>query len=503
MTPTKALIEPIKFGFFCVLKTSYCNSRTACLTHNTSRSNHGLSRRPFQPCALSPETRSSGCYRYGEYAQFDPDTATIDTCTIPPYQTEGDEYVPPDADALCPVILGTGPVSDEIQQDLAERYAPVLFFHPLEEYTMQSVDATFADPARGKVFFDAACTEEVYADTLNQRLVLETVTDLDLALNNNLYSFGHDQTSSYRAGAGFDETTGLSHAPVYYNVIEYSARAVVIYYHFYYTYHDSATFGVLGSYNQSDTYYVNFRTAPFGAHEGDWQGMSVVVCKNAETDVATGAISAQQPLSVAYKQYLARQVTDGTTAECTLYKDTVRPVGFVARGKHSTYPVASNNLVYNELDVEFFVNLQGILAVDKTNYKASNGSYRMFMANDTNVVKHERPVYVTADSVTESQYWQGFGGKWGCTCQITDLGLGIDYDNPGPSECFSANGTEYAACPEDTSDNMVQVFFLVNKMLGVLDIDGETILDNPRTFLGDDQRYFVGKSVRTSHLSRV
>jgi hypothetical protein len=248
-------------------------------------------------------------------AQFDPENASIDTCSIPKYQQEGSSYVPPDTSVCAPSRDGV--LTDARIQQLANAYAPILFFHPLEPFTMQSVDETFRDPSLGKIFFG----DEVVSETLNQTFKLLSVRDLQLALNSHLYSFGHELTKPYLAGAGFDEE-GKARAPIYYNAFEYDANSIVINYHFYYTYHDAATFGVVGS-HRGDTYYSNFRTIPFGAHEGDWQGMSVMVCKSAvvETDTTTTdttATTTVEPLAVAYKQYQSREVTDCTAGECTL-----------------------------------------------------------------------------------------------------------------------------------------------------------------------------------------
>lgn len=217
--------------------------------------------------------------------------------------------------------------------------------------------------------------------------------------------------------------------------------------------------------------------------------MSVIVCKSA----AFNLVNTLNPLSVAYKQYQSRQVTDCTKGECTLYRDSIRPVGFVARGTHATYPVTATNMVYSELNVEFFINLQGVLTVDKTNYKADDGSYRMFMANSTNVIKHEDPVDVDFGTVPETDYWQGFGGEWGCTCLIEIEALKLDSENPGPSECFNTSGTAIVDCP-DLDDATFGSFKLVNQLLGVVGLDGDTLLENARLLAGNVRSYFSDES---------
>jgi hypothetical protein len=444
--------------------------------------------------------------------RFDPDDADafIATCSIPKYQQEGSSYVPPDTSTCAPFQDGESWASSlaadaNIIQQLAVAYAPVLFFHPLEEYTLETVDATFRDPAAGRILFDARTSDaEVFDETLNQTAMLLTSRDFKLGLNKDRYSFGRDQTKSYQAGAGFDETTGqsISRAPIYYNAFEYDDAAIVINYHFYYTFHGSATFGVIGSY-LNETYYTSFETVPFGAHEGDWQGMSIMVCKSAVDQflipstvdsTASPSISPVVPLSVAYKQYESREVMDCTTGECTFYKDTTRPVGFVARGTHATYPVTATNLVYTELDVEFFVNLQGVLAVDKTNFKASDGSYRIFQPNATNVVKYLDPADVDFNTVPESEYFQAFGGRWGCSCENEDRDLELNFTDPGPSECFSAEGTAYVPCPTMSSVSTYSTFGLVQQLLGVIGAFGEAIIENARALIGNVREFFSTQS---------
>lgn len=436
--------------------------------------------------------------------QFDPDDADafIASFSIPKYQQEGSSYVPPDTSTCASFQDGESWSSalltdPSIIQQLAVAYAPVLFFHPLEECTLETVNATFRDPTAGRIFFDS----DVFDETLNQTAMLLTSRDLKLALNKDRYSFGRDTTKSYQAGAGFDETTGqrLSRAPIYYNTFEYDEAAIVINYHFYYTFHGSAIFGVVATY-LNETYYTSFETTPFGAHEGDWQGMSVMVCKSAVAQFLDSMSSSPStsspvaPLSVAYKQYGSREVMDCTTGECTLYKETVRPVGFVARGTHATYPVTATNLVYSELNVEFFVNLQGILAVDKTNFKASDGSYRIFQPNATNVIKYLDPADVDFNTVPESEYFQAFGGRWGCSCEIQDADLKLNSTDPGPSECFSADGMAYVACPTQSNVNTYGIFKLVNQLLGVIGAFGDAIIENARVLIGNVRELFSSQS---------
>jgi hypothetical protein len=441
-----------------------------------------------------PSLQQSSSGSGSSNTQFDPDDAFITTCSIPNYQQEGSDYVAPDT-STCASFQGDESLltDSSIIQLLANAYAPVLFFHPLEQYTLETVNATFRDPSAGRVSFD----DDVFDETLNQTAMLLSSRDLKLALNKDRYSFGRDQSKTYQAGAGFDGTTGQSRAPIYYNTFEYDDYAIVINYHFYYTYHGSATFGVIGYY-LNETYYTSFKTSPFGAHEGDWQGMSVMVCKSAVAEVmdatSTTTTTTMAPLAVSYKQYKSREVMDCTAGECTFYKETIRPVGFVARATHATYAVTTTNMVVSELNVEFFVNLQGVLAVDKTNFKASDGSYRIFQPNATNVVKLLDPEDVDFDTVPESEYFQGFGGRWGCSCESGDSELELNFTSPGPSECFNADGNDYEDCPDKSNTSTFPIFQLVNQLLGVIGAFGNSIIENARDLIGNVREFFCDES---------
>jgi hypothetical protein len=145
-------------------------------------------------------------------------------------------------------------------------------------------------------------------------------------------------------------------------------------------------------------------------------------------------------------------------------------------------------MVFSELEVEFFVDLQAVLAVDKTNFKARDGSYRIFDPDATNVVKILEPADVDFNTVPESQYWQAFGGRWGCTCLVLDPDLELNLTSPGPSQCFNGNGTEYTTCP-DPEDLNLSTFYLVNHMLGVQS-SVDTAAENARALIGNVLQFF-------------
>ena len=74
--------------------------------------------------------------------QFVPEDEDAPFCSIPPYQNTSLLFEP--TDGLCEtddILLD----DDDAIQQLAQAYAPFLYFHPREKWTMSSVERTFGD----------------------------------------------------------------------------------------------------------------------------------------------------------------------------------------------------------------------------------------------------------------------------------------------------------------------------------------------------------------------
>ena len=76
---------------------------------------------------------------------FDPETAEQDFCNIPPYQDSDLTWTPEQAAGLCANVTDDLLDDHETLQAIAQAYAPFLYFHPRERFTMSSVNRTFDD----------------------------------------------------------------------------------------------------------------------------------------------------------------------------------------------------------------------------------------------------------------------------------------------------------------------------------------------------------------------
>jgi hypothetical protein len=414
---------------------------------------------------------------FPENIRFDPFLSEeISSCTIPPYQDESLNYLPV-PEGYCPEQSPIESMTEEVLNELAVAYAPVLFYHPLERHTMAAVDYTFQDPTAGRIMYENDQFSEVFAETLNQTSLLQSTRDRNLGINSHRYYFEHILDPEYVAGAGFDET-GRSKAPIYYNAHRWEKGTWIFTYHFYYTVNGYGNFGVVSSYNDSVN-YTRFAAGPYDGHEGDWESISVMVC---QSTIPT------RPIAVSYTQQTFNQITDCTAGDCTFYKDSIHPVGFVALNSHATYPMASKEIVFQNLKSDFFVDLQGTVAVDRTVYYDDEGNIRYFEPDEANVIRIKDQEEIGLGISDPLEYWQGFGGTWGSTNLLPQLLYDLTL------KCFNSNQTEVIDCPTEEEN---PVFYLVLQVLGIR--GGGSLLTQAASLLVDSvERTYpnTGKSPR-------
>ena len=138
--------------------------------------------------------------------QFDPDEENTTTdCGIPSYIDTEDYFK--SKEGLCDesTARSLDSFSDEELQALAVAYAPVIFFHPLEKYTMSGVNYTLptlsnTDENTGKIFRQTKEDRQPYMveDTLNTSFLLQTTKDPIYALNPNSFYFATDRAYDVR-----------------------------------------------------------------------------------------------------------------------------------------------------------------------------------------------------------------------------------------------------------------------------------------------------------------
>ena len=160
--------------------------------------------------------------------------------------------------------------------------------------------------------------------------------------------------------------------------------------------------------------FTPFIIAPFGTHEGDWEAVSVIVCRSTE--------SMSEPLAVSYRQHGWSQMTDCTKGECNFYRETNHPVGFAALNSHATYPISTQYLVYTTVELPFYVNLQGVFVTDRTVYKYENGFYKYWFPSTENLVALRDPYSLT--DPLDPDAWQAFAGGWGDRIDKEDAAVG-------------------------------------------------------------------------------
>jgi len=128
-------------------------------------------------------------------------------------------------------------------------------------------------------------------------------------------------------------------------------------------------------------------------------------------------------------------------------------VGFVAFNSHATYPMMSKEIVFQKLEADFFVDLQGVVAVDRTlYYDNEDGNFRYLEPVQDNGLRVKSQQEIELGISDLSEYWQEFAGTWGSTALLPNQN-----DTP---RCFKSNQT----CPTQEEN---PVFYLILQVLGI------------------------------------
>ncbi len=170
----------------------------------------------------------------------------------------------------------------------------------------------------------------------------------------------------------------------------------------------------------------------------------------------------QEPIAVTYSQHHdATQTTDCTQGECHFFENTTHPVGFVGLSSHSTYPFPSYNHVYKQISTRPYDDVYALFLVDRTNYLDEHNKTSFFLPNATNVLRLLSPSEVN-ETTPVSEYWNGFGGRWG--------NISAPYLSQISPTCLNDIQTAYEPCPSKEED---PIFYRLMQMIGVYPTDEE------------------------------
>ena len=308
-------------------------------------------------------------------------------------------------------------------------------------------------PTKGRIYLNHNGLK-LYDPELTPFSLQATTRDRNEVMHSHRFYFEHDLDNEYKSGDGFD-SNGISKAPIYYRAFDSGNGTVTINYFMYYTWNGAAQFGVMTSYNRPFS-YIRFRVPPFGVHEGDWESISVTVCKS---EIVS------QPLAVTYRQHDFGQVVDCTTGQCTFQKDApTHPVGFVALGTHGVYPFSAKEVVRTEVwPIEFFLNLQGVYVVDRVAFRNVLRQYQYYKPDETNVIRLAEQQDIP-HNVSESEWWGAFGGNWGSGGEPPGLSDELFDELFGDEAICIDEDDEEVECPDEVAE---PVFRTVLETLGI------------------------------------
>jgi RsiW-degrading membrane proteinase PrsW (M82 family) len=277
-------------------------------------------------------------------------------------------------------------------QELAERYVPVLYFHPDEIYRPQPVEVLNGITRLRQdvhLWFDPTILNNLNVDNLSS-ISSDSTYFLDQWFDDNI-SAEYANYSSHKAiyESKLSPTDGGPGPLVYAHVVRGDNHDyITIQYWFFYFYNDW-----------------------FNKHEGDWEMIEVILSADG------------QPEWAVYSQHNggARRSWASTPKE-----DDTHPVVYVARGSHANY--FTGNEVYPNLQD---IGNGKVVLVDRT-------------GNTGRLMPAVRLIPTREELLATPQNWPGIGwlmfrGRWGETAVYGDL------NGPtGPADKGSQWETPYA-----------------------------------------------------------
>ena len=227
-----------------------------------------------------------------------------------------------------PTVIQCAPNTTATLEDakaMAWKYAPVLKFHPLELYHLESMNEWFDSSSIYLTDFkeypnssyNFIVANQTNRDLLGPRTfatLLNSTSDTEVARREKVL-----------AGAPFVD--GKSTADMFYTVTDYSDSLWMYNFNLFYSWNGCSNQNVALSFNGT-TDVQGYLMCPAGVHEADLERMSMLVCK-----------SDQKIKQIAYSQHAWNEVRNcQIEGQCPLDEETGNPISYVALEGHGNYP---------------------------------------------------------------------------------------------------------------------------------------------------------------------
>ncbi|MDD5145337.1 MAG: Vps62-related protein [Candidatus Pacebacteria bacterium] len=264
-----------------------------------------------------------------------------------------------------PELTSAISASGSISQQIAEKFAPIIYLHPDENYEPKSVN----------IIIDNAVLKDKKTKTLillNHRL---TASDLyDLPNSSNLYldipdfDIANSQSASYlQKYAGIKNNYPTT---VYARVFVYQGKTVIQYWLFYF-----------------------FNDGSLNKHEGDWEYVQLVFNGSDLNRILNSTF----PEFAVYSQHFSWEAKYWREVAAV----SAHPLVYVARGSHANYFSAGENTNVAFIDYTSFGG--EIIFPQMKTRKEGLKNYELILLPDLN----------DPQKVQKEQPWISFQGNWG------------------------------------------------------------------------------------------
>jgi hypothetical protein len=354
---------------------------------------------------------------------------------------------------VSPNTIQCGPNTTATLEDaraIAWKFAPVLKFHPLESYHLQSMD----------VWYDLATiylTDYKPYPNSSYNYIVSNQTNRDLLGPKTFATLLNSSTTTEEAArsnalAGAPFVDGKSTADMFYTVTDYSDSLWLYNFNLFYAWNGCSNQAVSLSFNgTTDT--QEYLMCPAGVHEADLERVSVLVCKND-----------QKIKQITYSQHAWSEVRDcQIEGQCLFDNATGNPISYVALEGHGNYPesVGDGFHVYyyqgSAIDGFPLRNIGGIYIGDRT----GDDPEKTFIPTPDNV-KYIPPLWEIQEDyqgIRSAEWeWAVFPGNWGAPLVQASTKL----------VCIDTESEEYFEC--DRNSTTIKAIYSIVDVLGLVGI---------------------------------